>query len=160
MFFGLPALTISTRCVCMYDTTPACFWRSGVMKLPLITASHFFAFNAGISPGNAVFDAEAVPPHVFASATAMSASKPTILPLVVVYSIGGNVGSVHHLNVAVRCAEALAARTATARAGKASAMAILLMCVLLLRKPKAGAYSDWATSARSRTIVCGSIECS
>ena len=32
----------------------------------------------------------------------MSASKPMILPLVVVYSIGGNVGSVQYVNVARR----------------------------------------------------------
>src|SRR5258707_13886280 len=102
-----------TRCVCMYDTTPACFVRSGVMKMPLITASHFFAFSAGMRPGNAVLAADAVPPHVLASATAMSASKPTILPLVVVYSIGGNDGSVHHLNVAAARPEAPAARTPT-----------------------------------------------
>ena len=51
----------------------------------------------------------------------MSTSKPTILPLVVVYSIGGNVGSVQYLNVAGRWrlapAEPAAAR-ATSRAGR------------------------------------------
>src|SRR5947207_12026178 len=67
--------------------------------MPLITASHFLELSAGIRPGNAVFTGDAAAPHVFASATAMSASKPTTLPLVVAYSIGGNVGSVEYLNV-------------------------------------------------------------
>src|ERR1700675_556666 len=98
--FGLPAFTMITRCDFMYVTAAACFKRSGVTKMPLITASERFAFSAGIKPGNAVFDATAVPPHVAASFVAMSTSKPMILPLVVVYSIGGNVGSVQYLNVA------------------------------------------------------------
>src|SRR2546421_7249957 len=81
-------------------TAAACFKRSGVTKMPLITASHRFAFSAGINPGNAVFDAVAVAPHVAASFVAMSTSKPMILPLVVVYSIGGDVGSLQYFNVA------------------------------------------------------------
>src|SRR5437762_4061957 len=104
MPFGLPALTISTRCVFMYETTPACFTRSGVTKMPLITASHFFAFSAGIKPGNAVFTGFEVAPHVFASALAMSMSKPLIAPLVDASSIGGNVGSVQKENDVARVA--------------------------------------------------------
>src|SRR3954454_15805722 len=100
MLFGLPAFTISTRCDFMYVAAAACFRRSGVTKMPLITASQRFAFNAGIRPGNAVFDAWAVAPQVTASFVAMSTSKPTIFPLGVVYSIGGKVGSVQNLNVA------------------------------------------------------------
>src|SRR3954469_9555281 len=99
MLFGLPAFTISTRCDFMYVAAAACFNRSGVTKMPLITASQRFAFRAGISPGNGAFVALAAPPHVPPSFVAMSTSKPTILPLGVVYSIGGNVGSVQNLNV-------------------------------------------------------------
>ena len=124
--FGLPAFTMSTRCDSMYDTAGACFVRSGVMKMPLITASHFFAASAARRPGNAVFDATAVAPHVAASFVAMSTSKPMILPLVVVYSIGGNVGSVQYLNVAFAewrfaPAEPAAAR-ATSRASTESSV--------------------------------------
>src|SRR5256885_13604697 len=93
MLFGLPAFTMITRCDFMYVTAAACFKRSGVTKMPLITASQRFAFSAGIRPGNAVFEATAVPPQVAASFVAMSTSKPMILPLVVVYSIGGNAGA-------------------------------------------------------------------
>ena len=60
--------------------------------MPLITASHFLAFSAGMSPGNAVFTGVAFAPHVWASACAMSTSKPVILPLAVASSIGGKVG--------------------------------------------------------------------
>src|SRR4051812_21867733 len=109
----------------MYDATPACFLRSGVMKMPLITASHFFAFSAGRSPGNAVLTAAAVLENVFASAVAMSTSKPTILPLVVPYSIGGNVGSVQYLNVAVWRPSAPAAKTVAAISVTASEMTSL-----------------------------------
>ena len=49
--------------------------------MPLITASHFFAFSAGMRPGNAVFTGFAVAPNVFASALAMSTSNPLIAPL-------------------------------------------------------------------------------
>src|SRR5260221_10815057 len=126
MPFGLPALTMITRCDFMYVTAAACFKRSGVTKMPLITALQRFAFSAGISPGNAVFDAAAVAPHVAASFVAMSTSKPMILPLVVVYSIGGNVGSVQYLNVAFAewrfaPAEPAAAR-ATSRASTESSV--------------------------------------
>src|SRR3954454_23082721 len=100
MPLGLPPFTIRTRCVFMYETTLACFLRSGVMEMPLITASHFFAFSAGIRPGHAVLTAAAWTSHVFSSAVAMSTSKPAILPLVVASYIGGNVGSVQYLNVA------------------------------------------------------------
>src|SRR4051794_41867029 len=86
----------------MYETTPACFLRSGVMKMPLITTSHFFALSAGMRPGNAVLTGRAVSPHVFASADAMSTSKPVILPLVVASSIGGDGGTVQNLNIAPR----------------------------------------------------------
>ena len=84
--------------------------------MPLITASHFFAFSAGIRPGNAVFDATSRSrPRSAASFAAMSTSKPMILPLVVAYSIGGNVGSVQYLNVAGVTARARrSARRATA----------------------------------------------
>src|SRR5947207_15591465 len=83
----------------MYGKTPACFMRSGVTKMPLITASHRFAFSAGISPGKAVFSGFATPPHVAASFTAMSTSKPMIAPLGDASSIGGNDGSGQVLNV-------------------------------------------------------------
>src|SRR4051812_50115515 len=64
------------------------------MKMPLMTASQRLEFSAGIRPGNAVFEAEAVSPHVFARAAAMSTSKPTILPLEDVFSIGGQPASI------------------------------------------------------------------
>src|SRR4051794_41286676 len=86
----------------MYETTPACFLRSGVMKMPLITTSHFFALSAGMRPGNAVLTGRAVSPHVFASADAMSTSKPVILPLVVASSIGGDGGSVEKFKLPLR----------------------------------------------------------
>src|SRR5438874_10920322 len=73
--------------------------RSGVTKMPLITASHRFAFSAGIRPGKAVFTGFATPPQVAASFTAMSTSKPLIAPLGDASSIGGDVGSVQYLNV-------------------------------------------------------------
>jgi hypothetical protein len=66
--------------------------------MPLITASHFFASSAGISPVNAVFRGFALAPHVFASALAMSTSNPLIAPLDEASSIGGNVGSVQNVN--------------------------------------------------------------
>src|SRR2546422_5432955 len=102
----------------MYDPTAACFLRAGVMKMPLITASHFFEFSAGRSPGNAVLSGEAVSPHVGASFAAMSTSKPTILPLAVAYSIGGNVGSVQYLNVAVWRADPAAVNAAATAPSK------------------------------------------
>src|SRR5512144_1660391 len=96
---------MNTRCVSMYLTAPACFRRSGVTKMPLITASHFFALRAGMRPGNAVFTGFAVAPNVFASAEAMSTSKPLIAPLEATYSIGGNDGSVQYVKlVAARLA--------------------------------------------------------
>src|SRR4029450_4596012 len=67
--------------------------------MPLMTASHFFAFNAGITPGKAVFNGFEVAPYVFASALAMSTSNPKIPPLGRTYSIGGNDGSVQNVNV-------------------------------------------------------------
>src|SRR2546423_4175092 len=67
--------------------------RSGVTKMPLITASHRFAFSAGIRPGKAVFTGFATPPQVAASFTAMSTSKPLIAPLGDASSIGGDGGS-------------------------------------------------------------------
>src|SRR3954452_24679626 len=90
------------------------------MKMPLMTASQRLELSAGISPGNAVFEAEAVSPHVFARAAAMSTSKPTILPLDVVYSMGGKVGSVQYLNVALARPDAPAAKTAKTTAGRTS----------------------------------------
>src|SRR5256885_14010149 len=93
MPFGFPAFTIRTRCDSMYGTTPACFMRSGVTKMPLITASQRFALSAGISPGKAVFTGFATPPHVAASFTAMSTSKPMIAPLEDASSIGGDGGA-------------------------------------------------------------------
>ena len=98
--FGLPALTMKTRWVAMYPAAPACFSRSGVTKMPLITASHFFASSAGMRPGKAVFTAFAVAPQVLASAVAMSTSKPEIAPLGDASSMGGNVGSVQYVKVA------------------------------------------------------------
>ena len=117
----------------MYETTPACFLRSGVMKMPLITASHFFAFSAGIKPGNAVFTGAAWPDQVFASAVAISTSKPTILPLVVASSIGGNVGSVQYLNVAAARPCAVAAKSAARTASGTSVLISFRMKCLLLR---------------------------
>src|SRR5256885_8338552 len=101
MLFGLPAFTMRTRCDFMYVTAAACFRRSGVTKMPLMSASQRFAFSAGMRPGNAVFEALAVPPHVAASFVAISTSNPMILPLVVVYSIGGKGGSLQYFNVAL-----------------------------------------------------------
>src|SRR4051794_41098609 len=95
--------------------------------MPLITASHFFAFSAGRRPGNAVFTGAAVFPAARANADAMSTSKPTTLPLVVAYSIGGKVGSVQYLNVAARRPDAPAAQT---RAIAATKMTSLRMCLL------------------------------
>ena len=46
----------------------------------------------------------------------MSTSKPMILPLVVVYSIGGKVGSVQYLNVAFAQCRFAPAEPAAARA--------------------------------------------
>ena len=83
-------------------------------KMPLITASHFFASSAGMRPGNAVFIGFAVAPHVFASAPAMSTSNPLIAPLDDASSIGGNVGSVQNVNVDARGAAPAVAAPATA----------------------------------------------
>ena len=77
----------------MYATAGNCFVRSGVTKMPEMTTSHFFAARAGSRPENAVCTNVAVPPISFAIAAAMSMSKPTGLPAVVVDSIGGKVGS-------------------------------------------------------------------
>src|SRR3954468_22487062 len=82
--------------------------------MPLITALHFCALSAGIRPGNAVFRAFAVSPHVFASALAMSMSKPLILPVADVSSMGGKLGSVQNVNVACRLPPADVAATAAA----------------------------------------------
>src|SRR2546421_7250036 len=67
--------------------------RSGVTKMPLITASHLLALSAGIKPGKAVFTGWATPPNVAASFAAMSTSKPVIFPLEVASSIGGDGGA-------------------------------------------------------------------
>src|SRR5207237_10293455 len=72
--------------------------RSGVMKMPLITASHLLAPSAGSRPGNAVLTGFDPPPHCLPIAFAMSMSNPTIEPLVVADSIGGKVGSVQNLS--------------------------------------------------------------
>src|SRR3954453_8463144 len=122
----------------MYETTPACFFRSGVMKMPLMTASQRFEFSAGMSPGNAVFEAEAVSPHVFARAAAMSTSKPTILPLEVVFSIGGELGSVQYLKVALARPAAPAAKNAKTTAGGTSDPMSLRNPFCLLFDPEAG----------------------
>src|SRR5690348_2419718 len=66
--------------------------------MPLITMLHFFAASAGSSPGNAVWTKVAFTFQSFPIAFAMSMSKPTGLPLVVVDSIGGDVGSSQYLN--------------------------------------------------------------
>src|SRR5262245_64173129 len=100
----------------MYGTAGACLVRSGVTKMPLITASHFFALSAGIRPGNAVLFAFAFAPHVFASASAMSTSKPLIAPLDEASSIGGNVGSVQNVNLDARGAAPAAPAPTTAAA--------------------------------------------
>ena len=68
------------------------------MKMPLMTASHFFAPSAGSSPGKAVLTGFDPPPHCVPIAFAMSMSNPTIEPLVVADSIGGKVGSVQNLS--------------------------------------------------------------
>src|ERR1051326_8905955 len=95
--------------------------------MPLITALHLFAFSAAIRPGNAVFSGFDAAPQVFASALAMSTSKPMIFPLVVVYSIGGNVGSVQNVNV-VACPPAPAPPAAArARDATAAEMNVLRM---------------------------------
>src|SRR2546421_12646958 len=73
--------------------------RSGVTKMPLITASHLLALSAGIKPGKAVFTGWATPPNVAASFAAMSTSKPVIFPLEVASSIGGEGGSGRDLEV-------------------------------------------------------------
>ena len=94
-------------------------------KIPLITVSHFFAFRAGIRPGNAVLTALAVAPHVFASAPAMSTSNPLIAPLDAASSIGGNVGSVQNVNVvACLAAPAVPARTTAAATAKATTIVV------------------------------------
>src|SRR6266568_1314319 len=108
-------------------TAGACFRRSGVTKIPLITASHFFALSAGISPGNGVFTGFELAPHVFASADAMSTSNPLIAPLGEASSIGGNVGSVQNLNVLARLL-APADAAATASATSADTRIVLRMC--------------------------------
>src|SRR5215471_3017063 len=87
--------------------------------MPLITASHFFAFSAGMRPGNAVFSGFDVAANVFASERAMSTSNPVIAPLVVTYSIGGNDGSVQYVNVvAFSWAPADPAEMAAARSAR------------------------------------------
>src|SRR5438132_3760634 len=82
----------------MEGTAGNCFTRSGVTKMPLITMLHFLAARAGSRPGNAVCTNVAFTFHSFPIAFAMSMSKPTGLPLVVVDSMGGNVGSSQYLN--------------------------------------------------------------
>ena len=105
----------------MYVTAPACFSRSGVTKMPLITASHFFPLRAAIKPGKAVLSAFAPLPNVAASFVAISTSKPMMFPLVVVYSIGGNVGSVQYVNVpACRLAPAVPATASVATASEST----------------------------------------
>src|SRR4051794_41817217 len=122
----------------MYETTAACFLRSGVMKMPLMTASQRLEFSAGIRPGNAVFEAEAVSPHVFARAAAMSTSKPTIFPLEVVYSIGGEGGSVPDLKVAPARPDAPPAKTPKTTPGRRSGPLSLGLPFFLLLHPGAG----------------------
>src|SRR6266702_1386740 len=108
--------------------------------MPLITASHFFALSAGIRPGNAVFKGLAVAPHVFASALAMSTSKPLIAPLEEASSIGGNDGSVQNVNVVAR----FAAPTVPAIA---NAIPITAMEMIALRIPP-----SWSLVARARSL--------
>ena len=56
MCFGLPAATMITRCECMYAIAPACLRRSGVMKMPLITASQLLRVQRGDEPGERRLD--------------------------------------------------------------------------------------------------------
>src|SRR5436190_11570737 len=98
MPFGFPALTISTRCVRMYGTAGYCLTRSGVMKMPLITTSQRFAPSAGRRPPKELNTNFGLTFQCFAIAFAMSMSKPTSLPEVVLDSIGGNVGLSQYLN--------------------------------------------------------------
>src|ERR1044071_7474690 len=100
--------------------------------MPLMTASHFFAFRAGIRPGNAVFTGFEVAPHVFASALAMSTSKPLIAPLEEASSMGGNVGSVQNVNVAACLAPAVPAATIAIAAANAATMGVFRIARLLL----------------------------
>src|SRR5712691_8025331 len=68
------------------------------MKMPLITTSHLCESRAGSRPGNAVWTNFAFTFQSFAITPARSMSKPTGLPLVVVDSIGGKVGSLQYLS--------------------------------------------------------------
>src|SRR5439155_921799 len=125
IFFGLPPFTSSTRCECMYATAPACFKRSGVTNMPLITTSHFFPFSAGIRPGNAVLVAFAEIFQCAAIAFAMSTSKPKMEPFDLVSSIGGNVGSVQNVRELTgddRCADPAAPTTTSERASSPSSV--------------------------------------
>src|SRR6266571_763453 len=97
MLFGFPAATTSARCGFMYATAGNCFTRSGVMKMPLITTSQRFAPSAGSKPANELNTNFGLTPQSFAIAAAMSMSKPTGFPDVVVDSIGGNVGLSQYL---------------------------------------------------------------
>src|SRR5580765_8279600 len=94
-----------------------------------MTASHFFAFSAGISPGNAVFNGFAVAPNVCASAAAMSTSNPPTAPLEEASSIGGNEGSVQNVNV-VACLAPPAVPAMTTAAAAAIAAAIVALMLL------------------------------
>src|SRR5438105_4404564 len=108
--------------------------------MPMITPSHFFALSSGIRPGNAVLNGLAVAPHVFASALAMSTSKPLIAPLEEASSIGGNDGSVQNVNVVAR----FAAPTVPAIA---NAIPITAMEMIALRIPP-----SWSLVARGRSL--------
>src|ERR1700730_4345334 len=94
--------------------------------MPLRTASHFFAPSAGSRPGKAVLTGVDEPFQSLPIAAAMSMSKPTIAPLVVADSIGGNVGAVQKLSdwpaalcrFAPACPAATDAATSTTRASR------------------------------------------
>src|SRR5882672_2738076 len=158
MCFGLPPLTSRTRCECMYVTAPACFTRSGVTKMPLITVSHFFDVSAGIRPGKAVLTGFAEIPQCAAIAFAMSTSKPKMAPLDFVISIGGNVGSVQKVSVltgAARCAAPTPPATASDSASSANTVVSRLMSPprlersSLLRSPRRHRRRGRARPARN-----------
>ena len=73
--------------------------RSGVMNIPLITTVHLFAARPGSRPGKPVSTNFALIFQFFAIAFARSMSNPTALPAAVLYSMGGNVGSLQYLSV-------------------------------------------------------------
>ena len=82
----------------MYPTAGFFVSRSGVMKIPLMTMLQRLESSPGNRPGNAVSTSVAFTFQNFPIALARSMSKPTALPLVVLYSMGGKVGSLQYLN--------------------------------------------------------------